>query len=65
MSEREKMYAYINGTLTGDTSRYEAQTRELMAMHQMIVNGEEFEALLLMFCYGRAKGYRMARRAQG
>jgi len=61
----EKINAYINRTPIGDPSRFQVWTNELMAVRKMIKNGEEVEALVLMFNYGRAKGYRMARRARG
>jgi len=61
----DKMNAYIRNTRMGDTDGFRLTTKELLAAYRMIEKGEVFEALGLMFNYGRAKGCRMARRAQG
>ncbi len=64
MSDVEKMNTYIRNTRMGETADFSLRTRELQAVYLMIQNGKAFEALEMIFNYGRAKGYRMAREAQ-
>jgi len=63
-SDVEKMNVYIRNTRMGKTARYCLTIGELQAVYLMIQNGKAFEALEMMFNYGQAKGYRMARRAR-
>ena len=61
-AEIERINTYIQRTGVKNTSRWEFVLTEYTAVLQMIREGKELEALTLIFNYGRAKGYRMARR---
>lgn len=56
------MDAYIQKTKMGDTTRYELSLGELQVMRNILLSGKTVEAFELAFNYGRAKGYRMAKR---
>ena len=62
MSTEEKMDAYIQKTKMTDTTRYELNLSEVQAFRRIILSGKMVEALELAFNYGRAKGFRMAKR---
>ncbi len=60
----EKMNAYIRNTRMCETASFCLKIGELQTVYRMIQNGKAFEAIEMIFDYGRAKGYRMARRAR-
>lgn len=62
MSTEEKMDAYIQKTKMRNTTRYELNLGEIQVMRNILLSGKMVEALKLAFNYGRAKGYRMAKR---
>ncbi|MGM9600646.1 MAG: hypothetical protein ACI3W5_03530 [Faecousia sp.] len=62
MNTEERMRAYIRNTNLRDTSKYTLRSNEICAIYDAIEIGRIFEAVVLAFSYGRAKGYRMARR---
>lgn len=62
MSEQEKMVAYIERTKMKNTDRYCLVLSDIQVMYEMVKSGNSFGAFELAFEYGRAKGYRMARK---
>ena len=62
MNTIEAMNTYIKNTKMGDNSRYYATISECQAIRNMIWNNKEWTALMLLFEYGMAKGYRMAKK---
>lgn len=57
------MQRYIErtGNFAGSrNARYQAKSSELSALYSLCLNGSLFEALVLAYDYGRAKGYREA-----
>lgn len=61
MLKQEKMVDYINRTKLENVERYTIYTDELDVLYEMMKSGRCYEALILVFMYGRAKGYRMAK----
>lgn len=59
----EEMNAYIQRTNMENDRRYELSLSECRHVCEMIMDNKIFEAVTLIFDYGKAKGYRMARRA--
>ena len=57
MSEIDKIKRYIERTPKTNI-RYDAQTKELLALMN---NLSDFEAIMIAFKYGQAKGYRAAK----
>ena len=62
MSTRERMMAYIQKTKMGNPERYELVLCEMLSVLQLIEQNQLWEAIELCFDYGRAKGYRMAKK---
>ena len=62
MSTAEKMKAYIQRTAIKNADQYAMDFSEIDALYQMSEQGHIFDALLLSFRFGRAKGYRMAKK---
>lgn len=63
MTEIEKMKKYIERTKLNisATSPYQANTKEILAISDL----PSFDAIILAFAYGRAKGYRAAKAERG
>ena len=59
----ERISAYIQKTKMGNLDRYEMDMDELLFLKRECNRGDSIDALILAFDYGRAKGYRAARRA--
>ena len=60
MSEIEKIQRYIERTRFPQNDYYCLSCQEIEAFHWEISRGS-FRAMLTLFDYGRAKGYRMAK----
>lgn len=60
MSTEEKMNKYIQRTGIKGAERYELMLDEVQELCQMLRAGRAFDAIVLAFNYGRAKGYRLA-----
>lgn len=58
----EAMRLYIRRTQMKEKIKYSMRTGEIQAAFDMISRGMVFEAIILIFNYGRAKGYRMAKK---
>lgn len=58
-----RIEAYIQRTAMKNLDRYEMDMEELLFLKHECMRGEPIDALILAFDYGRAKGYRAARRA--
>lgn len=61
MQTQENMRAYIEKTRIGSRLRNTLYISDMEVIEEMIINGKMFEAILLSFEYGRAKGYRLAK----
>lgn len=61
MSKQEKMVAYIERTKLRNTIQYDMDIEEYRELY-MASKYDTFNAIYLAFCYGRAKGYRMAKK---
>lgn len=62
MEKIEGIQRYVERTdMKGDRARYDMSRDDLAAFHEMAQRGL-FETLCLVFNYGQAKGYRMARK---
>ena len=61
MSELERIRKYIDKTKCRD-ERYSATISEIDLLARFSVVGHPVEAIILAFDYGRAKGYRAARK---
>lgn len=62
MTERERMTAYIGRTKMKNTDYYCLALSEILTMYEIAESGDLYCAFKLAFEYGRAKGYRMARK---
>lgn len=61
MSELERIRKYIDKTKCRD-DRYDVTISEINLLARFSVDGHPVEAVILAFDYGRAKGYRKARK---
>ena len=61
MSELERIRKYIDKTKCRD-DRYDVTISEINLLARFSVDGHPVEAVILAFDYGRAKGYRAARK---
>ena len=61
MSELERIRKYIDRTKCRD-GKYDATISEINLFAQLCMEGQPVRAVMLAFNYGRAKGYRKARK---
>lgn len=63
MNTVQRIKAYIRRTQAGNLDRYEMDMDELLYLKHECMRGDPVDAIILAFDYGRAKGYRAARRS--
>lgn len=63
MNIQQGIEAYIQKTRMGNLDRYDMRMDEIIFLKRLIEVDKPYVALSLAFEYGRAKGYRAARRA--
>ena len=57
--KKEKMERYINNTKIKNADKYDMSYKEIMSLNRM---NDSSGAIIMAFLYGRAKGYRAARK---
>ena len=62
MSELERIRRYVAQTAIENAGRYGIGLSEAMAIRQLADDRKLLEAIGLAFAFGRAKGYRAAKR---
>ena len=62
MSELERIQRYTAQTAIKNEGRYTMCLSEAMAIRLLVDSGKTMEAICLAFDFGRAKGYRAAKR---
>ena len=62
MSELERIQRYIGQTAIKNRSRYNIGLSEAMAIRLLAGSGKTMDAISLAFDFGRAKGYRAAKK---
>lgn len=62
MSELERIQRYIEQTAVKNSGRYNIGLSEAMAIRLLAGSGKTMDAISLAFDFGRAKGYRAAKK---